>query len=98
MHVITHTRIIVAQQRVAECARALDDWYRLMKLGSYGSFAALKSTFGSVDKVGNVFVFDIGGNKMRVIAAIHFNRAKVFVRHVLTHAEYERGEWKERLR
>jgi len=98
MHVITHTRIIVAQQRVPACARALDDWYRLMKLQSYGSFAELKSTFGSVDKVGNVFVFDIGGNKMRVIAAIHFNRAKVFVRHVLTHAEYERGEWKERLR
>jgi mRNA interferase HigB len=35
---------------------------------------------------------------MRVIAAIHFNRAKVFVRHVLTHAEYDSGEWKGKLR
>ncbi len=78
-----------------ECSGALDVWYRLMKRGSYASFAELKSVFGSVDKVGNVFVFNVGGNKLRIIAAIHFNRAKVFVRYVLTHSEYDRGDWKE---
>ena len=98
MHIITHARIVVAQRRLPECSRALDFWYRLMKRGTYRNFAELKSAFGSVDKVGNVFVFDVGGNKARIVAAIHFNRAKVFVRYVLTHAEYDRGEWKERHR
>ncbi|MEJ0038187.1 MAG: type II toxin-antitoxin system HigB family toxin [Gammaproteobacteria bacterium] len=56
------------------------------------------SAFGSVDKAGNVFVFDVGGNKARIVAAIHFNRAKVFVRYVLTHAEYDRGDWNEACR
>lgn len=98
MHIITHARIIVAQQRMPECSRALDLWYRLMKGGKYRTFAELKSVFGSVDKVGNLFVFDVGGNKLRIVAAIHFNRAKVFVRHVLTHAEYDRGDWKEQRR
>ena len=39
--------------------------------------------------------FDIGGNKYRLIAAIHYNRKKVYIRHVLTHAEYDRDRWKE---
>ena len=34
-------------------------------------------------------MFDLGGNKYRLIAVIHFDRGKLFVRHVLTHAEYE---------
>jgi mRNA interferase HigB len=40
-------------------------------------------------------VFNIGGNKYRLIAAIHFNRQKVYIRHVLTHPEYDRGRWKK---
>jgi mRNA interferase HigB len=39
-------------------------------------------------------VFNIGGNKYRLIAAIHFNTRKLFVRHVLTHREYDQGDWK----
>ena len=47
------------------------------------------------DQVGKFTVFNIGGNKYRLIAVIHYNRGKVFVRHVLTHAEYDEGNWKE---
>lgn len=71
-------------------------WYRVMKRGAYANFAELKATFGSVDKVGRVFVFNIGGHKLRIVAAVHFNTAKVFIRHVLTHSEYDRGNWKRR--
>ena len=41
-------------------------------------------------------VFDIGGNKFRLITSIHYNRRKVYIRAVLTHAEYDRGNWKNR--
>jgi mRNA interferase HigB len=40
-------------------------------------------------------VFDIGGNKVRLIAAIHYNRNKIYVRYVLTHQEYDAGKWKK---
>jgi mRNA-degrading endonuclease HigB of HigAB toxin-antitoxin module len=43
-------------------------------------------------KVGRFFVFDIGGNKFRLIAAIHFNRQILYIRHVLTHREYDAWE------
>jgi mRNA interferase HigB len=46
--------------------------------------------FGSVDRVGGFCVFDIGGNKYRLVAAVHFDRQMLYVRHVFTHAEYDR--------
>jgi len=48
-----------------------------------------------VDKVGDLTIFNIGGKNYRLIASIYFNRGKVYVRHVLTHAEYDKGAWKK---
>ena len=60
-----------------------------MKQNSFDSFAELKATFASADKVGKLTVFNIGGNKVRLIAAIHYNTHKVYIRAVLTHQEYD---------
>ncbi|MBI3270723.1 MAG: type II toxin-antitoxin system HigB family toxin [Planctomycetes bacterium] len=54
----------------------------------------MRRAFPSADQVGQCTVFNIGGNKYRLIVVIHFNRGKVFVRHVLTHPDYDRGKWK----
>jgi mRNA-degrading endonuclease HigB of HigAB toxin-antitoxin module len=51
--------------------------------------------FPSADQVGKLTVFNIGGNTARLIAAIHYNRQKVYIRAVLTHDEYDEGKWKE---
>ncbi len=61
----------------------------------FKSFADLRNTFGSADQVGNLTVFNIGGNKLRLIAAIHYNRRIIYIRAVLTHQEYDEGKWKE---
>ena len=55
----------------------------------------LRTAFPSADQVGRLTVFNIGGNKARLIAAIHYNRCKVYIRAVLTHQEYDEGKWKE---
>ncbi|MFO7912076.1 MAG: type II toxin-antitoxin system HigB family toxin, partial [Desulfotignum sp.] len=52
-----------------ECATALDAWYRIVKHTEFGSFAELSSIFPSADQVGGFTVFNIGGNKVRLIAA-----------------------------
>jgi mRNA interferase HigB len=57
-------------------------------------FCRIATLFPSADKVGDIFVFDIGGNKLRLIAAIHFNTGRVFIRAVLAHKEYDQGGWK----
>lgn len=95
MHVITRSRLLKAAEQYGDCAEALDAWYRLVKNGEFTTFADLRQTFGSVDKVGDLYVFNVGGNKHRVICAVHLNRGKVYIRHVLDHAEYDRGAWKK---
>lgn len=77
-----------------QAERPLQDWRRLIERGDYGSFAALRATFGSVDKVGDRYVFDIGGNKYRLITSVAFMVRTVRVKAVLTHAEYDGEEWK----
>jgi mRNA interferase HigB len=44
--------------------------------------------FPAADKVGKLTIFNIGSNKARLIAAIHYNRRQVYIRAVLTHEEY----------
>ena len=74
--------------------RPLQDFRRLIERGTYSSFAQLRTTFASVDKVGEFHVFNIGGNKYRLIAWIHFGRQRLFVKSVLTHGDYDKGDWK----
>ena len=95
MHVITRTRLREFAARHREAAEPLSIWYAIMSKTDFASFAELRRVFGSVDKVGKFTVFDIGGNKFRLIAAVHYNRKKVYIRHVFTHAEYDRDKWKE---
>lgn len=73
----------------------LDAWYRVMKAGRFANFAELKAAFQSADKVGDYLVFNVGGGRLRVICAVHFNTGSVYIREVLTHAKYDRDAWKK---
>ncbi|MEO5566440.1 MAG: type II toxin-antitoxin system HigB family toxin [Luteimonas sp.] len=68
----------------------LQAWRKLLESATVANFAGLRTLLNSVDKVGDYVVFDIGGNKYRIVAAVHFNRRLVYVRHVFTHAQYDR--------
>lgn len=93
MHIITKKRITEAKKQYPSCASALDGWYRVIEKNSFSHFADLKRLFNSMDKVGHLYVFDIGGNKLRIIASIHFNRQKLYIRNILTHKEYDENKW-----
>lgn len=94
MHVITQSCIWEAKKKYPESANALDGWYRVIKKNQFSHFAELKMSFNSVDKVGNLIIFDIGGNKLRLISTIHFQRKKIYIRQILTHKEYDKNDWK----
>lgn len=70
-------------------------WFKIIEKTDFASFNDLRLSFPSADKVGDLIVFNIGGNKYRLIASVHFNRSKLYIRHVLTHAEYDKGAWKK---
>ncbi len=95
MHVITRKRLNEFAEKYPETENALADWYRLIKQNDFLSFAELRNMFSSADKIGKLTVFNIGENKVRIIAAIHYNRKKVYIRAVLTHKEYDAEKWKK---
>lgn len=73
---------------------SLESWYRIVKHTDYKSFADLRKTFPSADPVEGFTVFNIGGNKARLITVIHYKSKIVYIRHILTHEESDRGSWK----
>ena len=92
---ISRKRLRDFAHRYPDADGPLAAWYRIMKHMNFSSFGELKRTFGSADKVGSLTVFNVAGNRYRLVAAVHYNRRRVYVRHVLTHAEYDRREWQK---
>ncbi len=72
----------------------LQGWRRVIEKNRFTSWAELKAAFNTVDKVGELAVFDIGGNKYRLIAYIRFEKQIVYIKAVLTHRDYDKGTWK----
>jgi mRNA interferase HigB len=80
MHIITRKRLNEFAERFPETENSLARWYELAKLNTFNNFSE---------------VFNVGGNKIRLIAAIHYNRKKIYIRAILTHTEYDKSKWKE---
>ncbi len=66
-----------------------------MEINIFKSFMALKQTFGLADYVRPYTVFNISGNKYRLIALIDYNLSSALIREILPHKEYDRGNWRK---
>jgi mRNA interferase HigB len=95
MHIITRKRLNDFAKVHPDCAAGLVQWFKEMRHANFSNIQEGRAIFPHADKVGKFTVFNIGGNKARLIAAIHYNRKKVYIRHVLTHVEYNKGGWKK---
>ncbi len=96
MHVIAKLALIEFWTKYPDAETPLKAWFSIMKRESFADFVDLRATFSSADYVNGLTVFDIGSNKYRLIASIHYDRQKVYIRAVLTHAEYDKNDWKRR--
>ena len=90
MRVISNKILLAFSALHPQSTKALQLWRKAVEAKSYPNFAALKAVFGAIDKAGDFYIFDLGGNKYRLIAAVHFNRQILFIRHVFTHKQYDR--------
>lgn len=95
MHIITRKRLNEFADLHPTSRTALSHWFQIVKKNNFNSFIDLRKSFANADQVGGLTVFNIGGNKARLVAAIHYNRRKIYVRAILTHEQYNTGKWKE---
>jgi mRNA interferase HigB len=73
--------------------KALLAWYRAARKASWRSFDDVRADFPTVDRVGRLLIFDIAGNRFRLIVAFNFHRQNIHIKALLTHAQYDRKEW-----
>ncbi|MET7254946.1 type II toxin-antitoxin system HigB family toxin [Dyadobacter jiangsuensis] len=70
---------------------ALIDWFKTTEKESFSTFHDLKQKFNSVDSVGNdLYIFNIRGNKYRLVTRIHFDIRTVYIRFIGTHQQYDK--------
>lgn len=86
--------------RHPDAAAALDKWMALIEDAEWRSFAQMRAVISSADEVlvksgRRVVIFNIGGNKYRLIAAVHYNRQIAYVLMFMTRAEYDKDKWKK---
>ena len=93
VHIISRKALQAFWGQHPDSKEPLNRWFKIMRQTRFRNFTALRRTFPSADQVGEYVVFNIAGNKYRLIVSLHFNRGKVYIRHVLTHQAYDRGGW-----
>ncbi|NVD97637.1 type II toxin-antitoxin system HigB family toxin [Massilia sp. BJB1822] len=92
MHLISNKALLDFAAQHPNARTPLQTWRKAIESRSFVNYADIKSVFGATDKAGDFYVFDVGGNKFRVIATINFSFQKIYIRHVFTHQEY--NKWK----
>lgn len=94
MRIISYKTLKAASGKYADLAAPLDDWYRIAKTATWRSINDVRQVFPHADPVGNFTVFNVKGNRYRLIVAIDYQRSIIFIKYVLTHAEYSKENWK----
>ena len=94
MHIISRKKLLEASGLHAELTEPLDAWYRIAKKATRKNLVQTRRDMPSADAVGRFVVFNIKGNAYRLIAEIFYPSQLILLRHILTHAEYDKEGWK----
>jgi mRNA interferase HigB len=95
MHIISYKKIREFSKKHPKAVNSLKHWYRIVKHEKFETFSDIKSLFPGADIVNNFVIFDVGGNKYRLAAFINYKMKRLFIRHIMTHKEYDKEKWKK---
>ena len=94
MRVISVTRLKEFWASHPKAETPLATWYQVVRHANWTTTAEMLQTWPSADIVERLTVFNIGGSEFRLIARVEYQRQEVFIRAVLTHAQYSKEDWK----
>jgi mRNA interferase HigB len=93
MRIVSRKAIREATTRHSEWGASLNAWYKIAKNADWGNFAEVRNSWRNTDVVGRFVVFDIGHKRCRLIATIKCRWGVVYIRDILSHADYDEKEW-----
>jgi len=89
MHVISYRRL-----REFTNKHALENWHKIASQAIWYNLVEVQTVFPQAEAVGNFTVFNIKGNHYRLIVDLVYNRQTIYIKYILTHAEYDKENWK----
>ena len=95
MHIISKPRLREFWLQNSDAEIPLLNWYKQSKKAQWKNLTETREMFSHADAVGECTVFNIGGNKYRLITKINYKAKIIYIRFVLTHFEYDKDKWKE---
>jgi mRNA interferase HigB len=105
MHVVSRRTLLESAKKHPDATSSLDAWYRITRKALWTGHNEVKASLFRPDRVGTCYVFNVGGNKYRLIARVVYAdrpgpggrrfKGRVYILHVLTHAEYDADRWKK---
>lgn len=94
MRIIAKSRLMALAAAYGDCLTQATAWYSIANTARWQSLAEVRQTFRSADVVGDKTVFNIKGNDYRLIVHIRYEVGVIYIKDLLTHAEYDKGKWK----
>ncbi len=93
MRIISEKPIRQFSEKHPESAIVMSQWIRAVKDSNWDDFTDVRKTFNHADIYKCCVIFDVGGNKYRIITKIKFDHKIVYIRFVLTHKQYDEKKW-----
>jgi mRNA interferase HigB len=94
MHVISRKILREFCEAHADASEALYNWYRVATKAEWKNLVDVQTVYPKAEAVGNFTVFNIKGNNYRLIVDIIYSSQRIYIKYVLTHAEYDKDKWK----
>lgn len=95
MRIISESRLRAASAQFPNSQSSIQAWIKITRAADWQNLVETRKTFPTADLVGKLTVFNIAGNHFRLITKIDYVRRRVFIRNFLTHADYDKGRWKD---
>lgn len=94
MHLIAISRLREAAAKFPDVATQIEDWNEIVKIATWQNLTEVQQTYTAAEAVGDFTVFNIKGNRYRLIVSINYSRQLIYFKYFLTHAEYDKDNWK----
>ena len=95
MNVVSRRGLFERAAKFADAKSALQVWFDTAVDAEWKTLQDIRKSFPATDMVGALAIFNIRGNKYRLIVRMVFQYKRVYVKEFLTHAEYNKGAWKK---
>ena len=92
VRLISKSQLLAAKVHGPALGEKVIEWNKMISVHHYATFADIRKSFTSVDRVGERLVFNLGSH--RLIVGFNFQTQTLYFKHLLTHDEYMRKDWK----